>query len=87
MTTDAVILMAGAGSRLGAIAKPLVPVAGRPLISSTIYALERVGVRTIQQVMGSEGDRRTTQPWRPPPPTSALPGGGRRVVGRGRSWP
>ncbi|MEO6970347.1 MAG: NTP transferase domain-containing protein, partial [Chthoniobacterales bacterium] len=49
------------GSRLGAIAKPLVPIAGRPLISYTIDALERVGVRTIHAVMGAQSERLTTE--------------------------
>ncbi len=53
MTTDAVILMAGAGSRLGAIAKPLVQIAGRPLISYALEALARVGVRTLHAIMGA----------------------------------
>ena len=61
MTTDAVILMAGAGSRLGAIAKPLVPIAGRPLISYTIDALERAGVRTIHAVIGAQSERLTKE--------------------------
>jgi len=51
---DAVILMAGAGSRLGAkIPKPLVEIRGRPLISYTFDALERVGVTDVHIVVGS----------------------------------
>ena len=65
MTTDAVILMAGAGSRLGAadgaIAKPLVRIAGRPLISYTLDALERVGVRDVYAVMGAQSERLTKE--------------------------
>ncbi|MGH7935814.1 MAG: NTP transferase domain-containing protein, partial [Chthoniobacterales bacterium] len=60
MTTDAVILMAGAGSRLGAVAKPLVQIAGRPLISHTLAALESVGVRRLHAVMGANSDRLTS---------------------------
>ena len=59
--TDAVILMAGVGSRLGdaggALAKPLVQIAGRPLICYTFDALERAGVRTIHGVMGANSER------------------------------
>lgn len=59
--TDAVILMAGVGSRLGAaggaIAKPLVQIAGRPLICYTLLALERAGVTTVHAVMGGNSDR------------------------------
>jgi 1L-myo-inositol 1-phosphate cytidylyltransferase len=58
---DAVILMAGAGSRLGApggaIAKPLVEIGGRPLLSYTLEALEAVGVTTLHVVTGGHGER------------------------------
>ncbi|HMJ06575.1 MAG TPA: NTP transferase domain-containing protein [Chthoniobacterales bacterium] len=61
MTTDAVILMAGAGSRLGtahgAIAKPLVQIAERPLISHTLEALAAAGVRTLHIVTGANSER------------------------------
>ncbi|MEP6809560.1 MAG: NTP transferase domain-containing protein [Chthoniobacterales bacterium] len=64
MITDAVILMAGAGSRLGdadgAIAKPLVQVAERPLISYTLAALERLGVTSIHAIMGAHSSRLTS---------------------------
>ncbi|CAN5500989.1 N/A [soil metagenome] len=54
--TDAVILMAGIGSRLGtpggAIAKPLVEIGGRPLLCYTLETLERAGVRTLHAVTG-----------------------------------
>lgn len=59
--TDAVVLMAGAGSRLGtangALAKPLVQIAGRPLISHTLAALDAVGVRTLHIVTGANSER------------------------------
>ena len=59
--TDAVILMAGIGSRLGtpsgAIAKPLVRIGGRPLICYTLDALQSVGVRTVHTVMGATSER------------------------------
>jgi choline kinase len=58
--TDAVILMAGSGSRLRAsgemLPKPLVPIFGRPLISYIIDALEKVGVQNLHAVIGADGD-------------------------------
>lgn len=55
-----VVLAAGDGSRLGSLTaitpKPLVPVAGRPLISYTIEALARCGVRDVVVVVGYLGD-------------------------------
>src|SRR5436190_4172670 len=52
--------MAGAGSRLrgsvNTIAKPLIPIAGRPLISYTIDSFEQVGVKTLHAVVGPNGD-------------------------------
>ena len=58
--TDAVILMAGTGSRLRAsgemLPKPLVPIFGRPLISYIIDALEKVGVQNLHAVIGADGD-------------------------------
>jgi hypothetical protein len=58
--TDAVILMAGMGTRLRAsgemLPKPLVPIFGRPLISYVFAALEKVGVRNLHAVIGAEGD-------------------------------
>ena len=58
--TDAVILMAGAGSRLRAsgemLPKPLVPIFGRPLVSYIINALWKVGVQNLHGVIGADGD-------------------------------
>ncbi len=58
--TDAVVLLAGAGSRLstarGPLPKPLVPVHGRPLIAYVLHALATVGVRTIHAVVGANAD-------------------------------
>lgn len=58
--TDAVVLMAGTGSRLRAsgeiLPKPLVPISGRPLVSYVIDALREVGVRNLHAVVGAEGD-------------------------------
>ena len=58
--TDAVVLMAGTGSRLRAsgeiLPKPLVPIFGRPLISYIVPALQMVGVRNLHAVVGANGD-------------------------------
>ncbi len=58
--TDAVILMAGTGSRLRGsaetIAKPLISIAGRPLITYAIEAFDKAGVRTIHAVVGPKGE-------------------------------
>lgn len=58
--TDAVILMAGTGSRLGdpggAVAKPLVPIRGHPLISYALASFARAGVRTIHAVLGPQAE-------------------------------
>ncbi len=55
--TEAVILMAGAGSRLrgeaGELPKPLVPIAGRPLISYAIDSLDKAGVTTLHVIVGA----------------------------------
>jgi 1L-myo-inositol 1-phosphate cytidylyltransferase len=59
--SEAVILMAGSGSRLRGpdetFLKPLVPVLGRPLISYTIDALAGAGIRKVNAVVGFESDR------------------------------
>jgi choline kinase len=59
--TDAVVLMAGAGSRLRAsrrsLPKPLLPVLQRPLISYVIGCLSRAGIRTLHAVVGSQSAR------------------------------
>lgn len=74
--TEAVILMAGVGSRLGgaggALAKPLVQIAGRPLISFTFEAFERAGVRTVHAVMGANHELLTEQLRPLVPPTMRL---------------
>jgi 1L-myo-inositol 1-phosphate cytidylyltransferase len=58
--TDAVVLMAGAGSRLRAsgemLPKPLVPIFGRPLIAYIVEALREVSVRNLHAVVGADGD-------------------------------
>lgn len=58
--TQAVILMAGSGSRLRAggklLPKPLVPIGGRPLISYTLEALRHVGITTLHVVVGFESE-------------------------------
>jgi 1L-myo-inositol 1-phosphate cytidylyltransferase len=59
--TEAVILMAGLGARLrgssDAFLKPMVPVAGRPLVSYTISALADSGIKIINAVVGFESAR------------------------------
>ncbi len=60
--TDAVILMAGTGSRLRAPGnaerpKPLLHLQGRPLISRTLEALTTVGIETLHVVVGYESER------------------------------
>ena len=53
---DAVILMAGLGSRLQSTAdnipKPLIQIAGRAVFSDTIDALRRAGIKTVHIVTG-----------------------------------
>ena len=59
--SEAVILMAGCGSRLrGAdetFLKPLLPIHGRPLVSYTIEALARSGIGKIVAIVGFESRR------------------------------
>jgi len=63
--SEAVILMAGEGSRLRgfdkSFLKPFVPVFGRPLISYTLEALLRRGIRTVNFVVGYESKRTIAQ--------------------------
>jgi len=73
--SDAVVLMAGEGSRLRqgyggqarlrgsdkTILKPFVPVLGRPLISYTLDALIGAGIKTVNFVVGYESERVTAQ--------------------------
>jgi 1L-myo-inositol 1-phosphate cytidylyltransferase len=71
--SDAVVLMAGTGSRLRAsgetLAKPLVPIFGRPLISYVIDALLKVGGQNLHAVVGANGDAlvEALRPLVPPP--------------------
>lgn len=60
MITDAIILMAGTASRLRGLAKPLVPINRRPLISYTLDALEKVGVQNVHGVVGPKGEELAT---------------------------
>jgi 1L-myo-inositol 1-phosphate cytidylyltransferase len=63
--SEAVILMAGQGSRLRysnqSFLKPFVPVLGRPLISYTLDILAGVGIERILFVVGYESERTITQ--------------------------
>ncbi|MEY2601778.1 MAG: 1L-myo-inositol 1-phosphate cytidylyltransferase [Verrucomicrobiota bacterium] len=57
---EAVILTAGTGSRLRVVAnnlpKPLIEIAGRPVFSYTIEALEKAGIETVYAVTGSNSN-------------------------------
>lgn len=59
--SEAVILIAGQGSRLrGAdknCLKPFVPVLGRPLLSYTLEAVSSAGINTLHFVVGYESER------------------------------
>jgi 1L-myo-inositol 1-phosphate cytidylyltransferase len=63
--SEAVILMAGEGSRLrgadNAFLKPFVPVLGRPLISYTLDTLFHAGIKTLIFVVGYESKRTIAQ--------------------------
>ena len=58
--TDAVILMAGTGSRLRvggvSLPKPLVEIGGRPIFSYTVESLRAVGVTRLHVVVGYESE-------------------------------
>ncbi len=57
---DAVILMAGSGSRFRRagrdLLKPLIPVLGRPLASYIFETLERAGITTVHIVVGFQSE-------------------------------
>jgi len=59
--TEAVILIAGQGSRLRGVdkncLKPFVPVLGRPLLSYTVEAVSCAGISTVHFVVGYESER------------------------------
>ena len=59
--SEAVILMAGAGSRLRGsdqtFLKPLVPILGRPLVCYIIDALTRAGINKVNFIVGYESER------------------------------
>jgi choline kinase len=63
--SEAVILMAGEGSRLRgsnrAFLKPFVPVLGRPLISYALETLIRAGITSVNFVVGYESARMIAQ--------------------------
>ena len=62
---EAVILMAGEGSRLRgankAFLKPFVPVLGRPLILYLLDTLIHSGIKTLNFVVGYESERMIAQ--------------------------
>src|SRR6266700_4264306 len=63
--SEAVVLTAGEGSRLRGSdktsLKPFVPVLGHPLISYTLDALTRAGIKTVHFVVGYESERMIEQ--------------------------
>ena len=63
--SEAVILMAGEGSRLrgsdDTFLKPFVQLLGRPLISYVLDALIRAGIKTVNFVVGYESGRMIEQ--------------------------
>jgi choline kinase len=65
VVSEAVILMAGEGSRLRGpdttFLKPFVPVLGRPLISYTLDAVTRAGIKAVHFVVGYESERMTAE--------------------------
>ena len=63
MTTESaiIILAAGQGKRMRSdLPKPLVPVAGRPIIDHLIDAVRTAGVSTISVVVGHQAERMRT---------------------------
>ena len=62
---EAVILMAGEGSRLRGsdktLLKPFVPVHGRPLVSYILDALTHGGIKTVNIVVGYESEQMIAQ--------------------------
>jgi len=73
---EAVILMAGSGSRLRrsqkSLPKPLTPVLGRPLISYTLNTLADARITKINVVVGYESDRLTAAVAELAPPNVTL---------------
>jgi 1L-myo-inositol 1-phosphate cytidylyltransferase len=61
VVSEAVILMAGSGSRLRHAGenrlKPMLPILGRPLISYTFDALANAGIKKINAIVGFESER------------------------------
>ena len=59
--SDAVILMAGSGSRLVAgghvLPKPLIPIGGRPVFSYTVDALTKAGIKTVHVITGRNSEQ------------------------------
>jgi len=59
--SQAVVLMAGSGSRLRGsdetFLKPLAPMRGRPLVCYTMDALSRAGIKTIHFIVGFQRQR------------------------------
>ncbi|MDP2958994.1 MAG: NTP transferase domain-containing protein [Longimicrobiales bacterium] len=56
--TQALVLAAGAGSRLkNSTPKPLLPVMGVPLLARTLFTLKKAGITDAYVVLGHQGER------------------------------
>lgn len=53
--TDALVLAAGKGTRLGQVSKPLYPLVGVPLLARTLFTLEQAGIEDAYVVIGYNG--------------------------------
>lgn len=92
--SEAVILMAGEGSRLrqgyrgqarlcdadNSLLKPFARVLGRPLISYTVDAITRAGIKTIHFVVGYERERMIAQV------KQVIPSGAKASFLENRDW-
>jgi choline kinase len=82
--SEAVILMAGEGSRLRGsdktFLKPFVPVLGRPLVSYSLDALTGAGIKTVHFVVGYESERMIAQL------NQLIPSGASRSFIENRDW-
>jgi choline kinase len=82
--TEAVILMAGTGSRLRgnekSLPKPLLPLLGRPLISYLFDSLARNGIETVHAIVGYESETVMEQT------TALIPAGLRVEFVENRDW-
>ena len=84
LVSEAVILMAGEGSRLRGsdktLLKPFVRLLGRPLISYTLENLMNAGTKTVHFVVGYESERMISQA------EQLIPSGMRASFVENREW-